>query len=82
MKLPGDNGQDARTGTVQMAAFRSGNHCALHSLVSRVQTELAGFSANDGGARNCVDAHDESALGTALCAGVCETLEQILSAGG
>jgi hypothetical protein len=43
---------------------------ASTGTVSHIQTELPGSSANDGGARNCVDAHGDSPLGSALYAGV------------
>ena len=81
--MDGDNGpQDESVGFVQGTAFRSGNHCALRAMVSQIQIEFAGPSPDDGGAWNRVDAHDDSALGAALCAGVREALEQVLSASG
>src|ERR1700733_12397432 len=60
--------QDESVGFVQGTAFRSGNHCALRALVSQIQTEFSGLGPNDGGTRNCADAHNDSALGAALCA--------------
>jgi hypothetical protein len=72
--------QDESVGFVQGTAFRSGNHCALRALVSQIQTELSGLGPNDGGTRSCADAHDDSALGAALCARIREALEPVLSA--
>jgi hypothetical protein len=48
--------QDESVGFVQGTSFRSGNHCALPALVSRIQIELSGLGPNDGGTRNCADA--------------------------
>jgi transposase-like protein len=52
-------------------------------MVSQIQIEFAGPSPNDGAAWNRVDAHNDFALGAALCAGVQEALEHVLrSVGG
>jgi transposase-like protein len=39
--------QDESVGFVQGTSFRSGNHCALRALVSRIQIEFSGLGPRD-----------------------------------
>ena len=47
----------------------------------RTRAIIGGYSGNDGRARHCRVAHDDSSLGDSLCAGVREAMEPLRTAG-
>src|ERR1700692_2999354 len=66
---------------VQGTTFRRADHCPLCQLVHEFQTESDGLGDHDGGSSHPADAHNDSALGAALRAGIREALEPIRSSG-
>ena len=67
---------------IRRAPFRCGDCGVVRSVVPELQAELPGLGQHDGRAGHQSGAHDDSAMGTALHAGVREALETVCAPGG
>src|SRR5258708_40138004 len=63
------------------APVRCRDHRAMRPLVHHLPIELSGSCGDDGRARYCRLAHDDSSLGASLCAGVRKAMEPLRTAG-
>ena len=67
---------------VRRSPFRCGDCGVVRSLVLEFQAELRGLSEHDERTRRQVGAHDDSAMGAALHAGLREAVPAVRPPGG
>src|SRR5713101_3015476 len=76
-----NNPHGGSTDSISSSRLRQLKRACISRLVHKFQIESERLSDHDGGSRHYADAHNDSALGPALLAGIREALEPICSGG-